>query len=115
MNNDIGFQYGNSADVLPDESLATSSNQFQEDYIDSHPRNGRLYKPWKSWCPRDPTEAAFYLELILVQKYYVFAVTVQANQGPQRNSMYMKNFSISYSEDYTNWTEYNTIYTVSKR
>jgi hypothetical protein len=107
VNEDIGFQYGKS-EIFPD-SLATSSDQF--DNGDANPRNGKLYTPNKFWCPYDQSEAS-YLELILVQKYYIFAVSIQG-RPTSSGKIFTRAFSISYSDDYTNWEEYNTKFKVS--
>ena len=107
MNNDIGFQYGDSAAVFHNESLATSANQF--DLVNSNPHDGRLYKPCKWWCPRSPFHS-FYLELILVEKYYIFAVSVD---GRRTSSNFTKSFDVSYSDDYAKWIQNNDKYTVS--
>ncbi|XP_028410342.1 uncharacterized protein LOC114532921 [Dendronephthya gigantea] len=106
LNNDIGFQYGASSNVFPDESLATSSNQF--DKVLHNPRDGRLYKPWEWWSPKN-RYLPFYLELILVQQYYLFAVSVQG----QSTSNYMKDFRVSFSDNYRNWKDYNTKFIVN--
>ena len=107
MNEDIGFQYGKAA-TLPDESLSTSSGQFDKDH---YPRNGRLYRPWEFWQPIYDGES-FYLELILVQKHYIFAISVQGKLPTSNNNFTMK-FSITYSENYANWKQYNTNFRVS--
>ena len=108
VNEDIGFQYRKSA-TFPDESLATSSDQF--DKVLANPRDGRLYKPWKMWCPKDPSKD-FYLELILVEKYYIFAVSVQARPRMSNNNFKM-NLAISYSDNYASWKKYNAEFNVS--
>ena len=108
VNEDIGFQYGKSA-TFPDVSLATSFNQFDEDH--ANPRDGRLYKPWKFWCA-DDIFAPSYLELILVQKYYVFAVSVQVKTLTS-NEAFTINFTILYSDNYAHWTHYNSQFKVS--
>ncbi|CAB4038087.1 Hypothetical predicted protein, partial [Paramuricea clavata] len=101
VNEDIGFQYGKSA-TLPDESLTTSSDQFDQA---GYPHNGRLYKPWKFWSPSYYDEP-FYLELILVQNYYIFAASVHGRLSTSNNNFTME-FSISYSENYATWKQYN--------
>ena len=103
LNEDIGFQYNKS---FPDESLATSDVQFRKDF--AHPSNGRLYKPWKFWCPSVHSES-FYLELVLVQKYYIFAASIQ---GHFVSNDFKTEFTISYSLDYEKWQQYDTTFTV---
>ncbi len=108
VNKDVGFQYGKSA-TFPDESLATSSDQFDKDH--ANPRDGRLYKPWKFWSPLyfdDPS----YLELILVEKYYIFAVSVQGQPQASKNNFTM-NLAITYSNNYARWKKYNAKFRVS--
>lgn len=108
VNEDLGFQYGNST-VFPDESLATSPDEFDTNF--ANPKDGRLYEPEKMWCPKLANEP-FYLELILVKKYYIFAVSIQAKLlDDDRNTK--TNFSISYSDNYAIWQHYNAIFQVS--
>ncbi len=109
VNEDIGFQYGKSA-TFPVEGLATSSDQFDEEHPNPPP-DGRLYKPWKFWCPVDPLEPS-YLELILAKKYYIFAVSVQG-QPPTSSNNFMMNLAISYSNNYARWEKYMAIFRVS--
>ena len=107
LSEDIGFQYGKSAS-FPDGSFATSSNQFDE--VPASPSNGRLYKPWTFWCPKSLFEY-FYLELILVQKYYIFAVSIHGQLVSHKD--FRTDFSISYSQDYDIWQQYDGTFTVS--
>lgn len=92
--------------IFPDESLATSSQQFDKD--DPNLRNGRLYNPWEFWCP-DSIKDPSYLELILAQKYYIFAVSIQGQFGIQG---FTDEVRIIYADDYENWKEYNTTFKV---
>ena len=107
INEDIGLQYGKYS-TLSDASLATSSNQFDKD--DANPRDGRLYKPLKFWCPADRYEPS-YLEFILVEKYYIFAVSVQG-QPLQSGDDFASEFTIAYSTNYRKWKEFNAKYKV---
>ena len=107
VNSDIGFQYGNSSAFLPDESFATSPEQFKKDT--NNPRDGRLYKPWKYFCQKD-IRNFLYLELILVRRYYVFAISVQ---GKRLSSTSNTGFMVSYSDNYFNWIDYYAKYSVS--
>ena len=107
VNGDIGFQYGDSFAVLPDASFATSPEQFVKDT--NNPRDGRLYKPWEFFCQKDLFDP-FYLELIVVQKYYVFAISVQGKRSKVDRNV---GFKVSYSDNYADWMDYNRKYTVS--
>jgi hypothetical protein len=98
----VGFQYGNSA-TFTDESFATTLKQFS---TENKPRDGRLYKPQSFWCSRRAALPS-YLELILVQEYYLFAVSVQG-QTLSDDSDFAMEFEISYSDNYANWKQYNT-------
>ena len=97
-------------EIFPDESLATSSDQFAK--ITANPSDGRLYKPGKFWCPDAPFDP-FYLELILVQKYYIFAVSIQGKLKIFDGSNFMMEFSISYSDNYASWFKYDRKFKVS--
>ena len=107
MNKDIGFHYGSG--TFPDESLATSSEQFDKDH--ANPRDGRLYKPSKFWCPSNISKPS-YLELILVEKYFVFAVSVQGRRLTSDENFAI-NFGLSYSENYAHWRSCNSKFRVS--
>ena len=107
VNKDIGFHYGSG--TFPDESLATSSEQFDKDH--ANPRDGRLYKPSKFWCPNNIFKPS-YLELILVEKYFVFALSVQGRPVTSDENFAI-NFSISYSENYAHWKSCSSKFRVS--
>ena len=104
LNEDIGFKYNG---FFPDESLATSADQYKKG--GANPSNGKLYKPWTFWCPND-REKFFYLELVLVQKYYMFAVSIH---GRLVTGDFKTDFTISYSQDYASWPQYDATFTVS--
>ena len=96
--------------AFPDESLATSADQ--SDKTSANPSNGRLYKPELFWCPKAPFRD-FYLELILVQEYYIFAVSIQGKLRDFIDSNFTTDFSISYSGSYANWLKYDRKFKVS--
>ena len=110
VNEDVGLQHGKLA-TFPDQSLATSADQFSDNIDATKPDNGRLYKPSVFWCPKDNFKPNVYLELILVQEYYLFAVSVQGYLVSSAD--FTKDFRVSYSQDYADWEEYNQLFSVS--
>ena len=111
MTNDIGFQYGKFGS-FSDQSLATSSSQFDKNK--ANPVNGRLYTPWKFWCPKISYKSS-YLELILVKKFYIFAATFHgqiSDEGRQSENFTM-DISILYSNNYAEWEKYDKRFKVS--
>lgn len=107
LNEDIGFKYGKS-NILPDESLDTSTEQFNDI---APPYDGRLYKPGQFWCPIKAYKSS-YLELVLVEKYYIFAVSIQG-RALSTDPYFVMDIHLSYSEKYSNWRKYDTTFKVS--
>ena len=65
------------------------------------PKNGRLYMSG-SWCSlHQPTS---YIEIVLVEKYYIFAVSVQGFWESQSDVRFIEKYKISHSTNYQNWS-----------
>ena len=104
LNEDVGLRFGdkNNSTFFPDKSFATSTEQFYENYP---PWYGRLYGPIYAWCPENEVNPS-YIELILVEKYHIFAVSVQGYWEEFDDSYFPTKYRIYYSDNYQDWNEY---------
>lgn len=101
LSEDVGlkFEDKNDTKTFPDESLATSTAAFSGKYP---PWYGRLYEPKSAWCPKGTS----YIELILVEKYYIFAVSVQGYWYKYLKYYFPTKYRISYSDNYQDWYQH---------
>ena len=81
---------------FPEKTMGKTKNGRDHKY-------GRLYLPDSSWCSLETS----YLEIVLVEKFYIFAVSVQGFFSKSSSISFTKKMRLHYSTDYQNW--YNTI------
>ena len=93
---DIGLKYDSQPMKFPDQSfIALKVTQGLE------PKDGRLYLPESSWCIEETTTS--YLEIVLGENVYIFAVSVQGFVQSGSDFDFTKKLRLRYSTDYQKW------------
>ena len=102
ISEDIGLKYDSQSKKFPDQSFPAIKMVNPVNGRDH--KYGRLYLPDSSWCSFErPTS---YLEIVLVETFYIFAVSMQGFFRKSSSISFTKKVRLHYSTDYQNW--YNT-------
>ena len=96
------MKYDSQSKEFPDQTFTEIKQKLT--VSGKEPKYGRLYFPYSSWCSSEkPTS---YLEIVLVEKFYIFAVSVQGFFWKKSSILFTKEMRLLYSTDYQKW--YNT-------